>query len=742
MDLAELQLVIRSEQVAPATAGLDKLASSATVAEKATEKLTLATQREQAALAVATKATSAFNVQLLAASAHSSASAASQTLLLSNLKAVEAQAASTSKGFFSLTGVLGKLGAAFGIALGGRIIVQGIANLIDTADRMRDLSIVAGTTVETMSELAFVASQTGTSTESLSTGLRFLNRNLAEFLTTGKGTGAEGFTRLGLSMAEIKKSGESVVDLLPKIGAGLRSLSDEERVLVLSKIAGRSGPELLQFFLSDIAEGRKEAVQAGAVINTEAAEAADNFNDSMTKLKATLTALAVNTMPPFLDALRGIVELVSSPSKLIEPFLQQGSGMDVRPRQYEDEFGNRVTIPRTPAEQEDWQKTLQELGQRMAKEDEEKARIASEKLLDAQRAKFGVEPGFQGPLPEFAPSPDDLDRIKASREAMSELIVALKDEIEFVGMSNEERRDAIDLRKLEEAAMEANLDGSDLMVEQYKEELKALRELQKTEKERAQAMEDFARLREDVANIQRGLDTRLAAATMDKDERSVFLQGQAFRQRLEASGRLSPEEIDDSTKAFEEQIRVIERLERAYAGMESASREFAAGLADVAFEGKDAKDALEDFLRSLGSRALQNAVQQLVMALAGPALQKIGGQPGTGSVAVGILGSLLAARGMAIHQGQVIPFALGGLPDIVERPTLFPMSGGRTGAAGEAGEEAIMPLKRDPRTGRLGVEAGRGGRNTTLIQNIKTNDADSFRRSKRQILSDARDFLR
>jgi phage-related minor tail protein len=49
----------------------------------------------------------------------------------------------------------------------------------------------------------------------------------------------------------------------------------------------------------------------------------------------------------------------------------------------------------------------------------------------------------------------------------------------------------------------------------------------------------------------------------------------------------------------------------------------------------------------------------------------------------------------------VIPFAQGG---IVPGPMMFPMRGASMGLMGEAGPEAIMPLRRG-RGGRLGVDA-------------------------------------
>lgn len=62
------------------------------------------------------------------------------------------------------------------------------------------------------------------------------------------------------------------------------------------------------------------------------------------------------------------------------------------------------------------------------------------------------------------------------------------------------------------------------------------------------------------------------------------------------------------------------------------------------------------------------------------------------------------AKGAAFHAGAIVPFAKGGIKGIVDVPTMFPMSGGRTGLMGEAGPEAIMPLTR-----------GRDGLSITMV---------------------------
>ena len=70
------------------------------------------------------------------------------------------------------------------------------------------------------------------------------------------------------------------------------------------------------------------------------------------------------------------------------------------------------------------------------------------------------------------------------------------------------------------------------------------------------------------------------------------------------------------------------------------------------------------------------------------------------------------ADGNVIANNKIVPYAKGGL---IERPTIFPLAAGAA-LAGEAGVEAIMPLRRG-KNGKLGVEATGGG-NGNIVVNV------------------------
>jgi len=84
------------------------------------------------------------------------------------------------------------------------------------------------------------------------------------------------------------------------------------------------------------------------------------------------------------------------------------------------------------------------------------------------------------------------------------------------------------------------------------------------------------------------------------------------------------------------------------------------------------------------------------------------------------------AKGGVVSNGQLVPYASGG---VVSAPTMFPMSGGKTGLMGEAGPEAIMPLKRG-KNGKLGVQAEGGAGDVIIHQNFnfQANGDDSVKK--------------
>ncbi len=167
--------------------------------------------------------------------------------------------------------------------------------------------------------------------------------------------------------------------------------------------------------------------------------------------------------------------------------------------------------------------------------------------------------------------------------------------------------------------------------------------------------------------------------------------------------------MEDDDISLAETLGEAEELSRVMADLEARSQRFGTALTGALRSATMGGKGLEDVLRGLGNRLADIALSAALKPLEGALGNAIGG-----------------------FMGSVVPFADGG---VVRSPSFFPMNGGPTGGdvglMGEAGAEAILPLRRGP-DGALGVATG-GGSGMQIVFNVTATDAASFRKSEGQI---------
>jgi phage-related minor tail protein len=163
-------------------------------------------------------------------------------------------------------------------------------------------------------------------------------------------------------------------------------------------------------------------------------------------------------------------------------------------------------------------------------------------------------------------------------------------------------------------------------------------------------------------------------------------------------------EQDDDTIAAT--VAGAEALSDVMADLEGRSYRFGAALTAALRSATVGGRGLDDVLRGLGNRLADIALSAGLKPLEG--------------LLSGAIGNLI---------GSVTPFADGG---VVRSPSFFPLGGGDLGLMGEAGAEAILPLRRGP-DGALGVATAGGGQAAQIVFNVTATDATSFRKSEGQI---------
>ncbi len=169
-------------------------------------------------------------------------------------------------------------------------------------------------------------------------------------------------------------------------------------------------------------------------------------------------------------------------------------------------------------------------------------------------------------------------------------------------------------------------------------------------------------------------------------------------------------QIRADTAPFQAALQSLERLS------DNFGAQLTGAMKSAAVSGRELDDILRRIGLNLAGMALEQGLKPL-QSLAGSMFSNLLG---------GLLGILPFAKGGIA--GGVVPFASGG---IVSSPTYFP-AGKNIGLMGEAGAEAILPLRRSA-DGSLGVATNGGGSAVNVVFNVTAQDAVSFRKSEAQI---------
>lgn len=178
--------------------------------------------------------------------------------------------------------------------------------------------------------------------------------------------------------------------------------------------------------------------------------------------------------------------------------------------------------------------------------------------------------------------------------------------------------------------------------------------------------------------------------------------------------------VNADTRDFDTAMRTLQDATKGFGQV------FSSTISDAIRSGK----GFEDTIKSIGQRLVDLALNQALKPLENLFGSLIGGATD------GLLGGLSGggasipgfANGGVFQSGNVSMFAKGG---VVTDASAFSF-GSRIGVMGEAGPEAVMPLRRGS-DGRLGVAANTETPAMNIVFNVQANDAASFKKSEGQI---------
>lgn len=281
-----------------------------------------------------------------------------------------------------------------------------------------------------------------------------------------------------------------------------------------------------------------------------------------------------------------------------------------------------------------------------------------------------------------------------------------------------------------------------------------------------------------AAQRQKSLDNSIGANIKDYEfQTSLIGQTQEAQDRLTQQRQFDIEVLHRQEQGIYDNAEALatlqKEMDKAFDDRKIATHADAIGhaFADPISNGLDAwasgLSTLDDLVENTVRGILANLYK---LTISGPANNFITSlfRPQSYDQAPGFIGPRQSYFGNVISGGQIIPHAMGGVPDLIGQgsygslvphafggvpdigstPALFPMAGGRTGSLREGGRtEAIMPVIARAPTGELGVKLVGGSPSgpVTNVRNFHINvnlNNPGDERSRRQLSDDLQRIAR
>jgi len=203
--------------------------------------------------------------------------------------------------------------AAGGIITG--VLGKSIKDFAAAGDEIHKMSLRTGIAAESLSRFSYAAEIGGAS---LATIEKAAKRMAATIYDAGEGlsTSVDAFDNLGISVADFQ--GLKPEEQFMKLAGALADVEDAStRSALAQRIFGRAGTELLPMLAAGT-EGLKEMMEQAEkfapIFSADAAEAAAEFTDSMTRLKGTMEKtkhmVAEALMPTITSLVDKVTEII------------------------------------------------------------------------------------------------------------------------------------------------------------------------------------------------------------------------------------------------------------------------------------------------------------------------------------------------------------------------------------------------------------------------------------------------
>jgi len=225
------------------------------------------------------------------------------------------QAKAASNAFSGFKG-LGALVPAAAIA-GVTALAKGA---IDTADNLNDLSIRTGVAVESLSRFGAAAEDSGSTIDEVGKAMGRLARGIVDPASAT----SEALGKIGVATRDARGKILSLDEIMLGVADKFAKLPDgAEKTALAMELFGKSGANLIPM----LNQARDALSQYAATIDTEMAQAADQFNDSLNNIARSIAGPfneAVTALLPLITSIaEGLATLIRDLMPILQPMLEK-----------------------------------------------------------------------------------------------------------------------------------------------------------------------------------------------------------------------------------------------------------------------------------------------------------------------------------------------------------------------------------------------------------------------------------
>jgi len=617
------------------------------------------------------------------------------TTALRALQAIAANTAAVDKKLQAFGDTIKKAAAQLAIGFAAKEFVAGILRTSEAFDQLGKDAQKVGVAVEDLQKLRYAADLAGVSSEQMDKAVASLAVGMAD-LATGTSDTAKALRAIGVT------SGDSPTAALAKIADHFAAMPDgvQKTSEAIALFGKKIGPDLIPLLNGGAKELKKladEADRFGGIISAAVIAQAEKFNDNLGRLqKASASAgaqLTIGMMPAMSGVTSALVELVSK-SDAFQTFGQGIGDILVLAAKGAARLTQGLVIVG---------KTIAALA----------AASENRSLVDIIFGRHEIGTVWDAWKQDVAESNaatnkflDDLDKGMADARAAMAKPTPIVDPMERLKAELAAQKARADA-EAKEAKARADAEAAVAAVRERRR--KADADAKAAADELRKAYESLRNETADSVNVQNIYNDAMRVSNA-QFEKAITATTSVGKARNEATKAIQDQlDAQDQANALMQQYILLaqtgteeqKKLAGEWLASSIAIKKVAPVLDDTAEEMKAMQRGFDGFVDALssGTVSISQAFEGMAKSIIA-SLLKILAQKYIVDTVTKLLGPKTAAQGAVFEAGEVVPFARGG---VISRPLMLPMA-----LMGEAGPEAVMPLKRGA-DGNLGVAGGAAG---------------------------------